>query len=224
MSLMVLPGDGSRNEKDNGVSGGRTVMSLRKQAQVWYLIMICLWDKGCPGGASGKEPACWCRRCKRLGLDPGVGKIPWGRTWPPTPGFLPGEPQGQRSLESYRPWSHRVEHNWSGMQNDSPHRSETEKGRCGKAPPSDLQFSWFILWFPRFPFVTNTPQSLFGADISSLEALEVCLVQTETCWIIQFTPYLKDSTKEKARCLIIFLLITCWNDNMLNILDSIKYI
>ena len=23
-----------------------------------------------PGGASGKEPACQCRRCKRLGFDP----------------------------------------------------------------------------------------------------------------------------------------------------------
>ena len=28
------------------------------------------------GGAGGKEPACQCRRHKRLGLDPWVGKIP----------------------------------------------------------------------------------------------------------------------------------------------------
>ena len=27
------------------------------------------------GGASGKEPACQCRRCKRVGLDPQVRKI-----------------------------------------------------------------------------------------------------------------------------------------------------
>ena len=29
---------------------------------------------------SGKEPACQCRRCKRGGFDPWVGKIPWRRT------------------------------------------------------------------------------------------------------------------------------------------------
>ena len=32
--------------------------------------------KGFPGGASGKEPACQCRRCKGLGSDPWVGNIP----------------------------------------------------------------------------------------------------------------------------------------------------
>ena len=30
---------------------------------------------GFPGGASGKEPTCQCRRCKRCGFDPWVGKI-----------------------------------------------------------------------------------------------------------------------------------------------------
>ena len=53
--------------------------------------------------ASGKEPACQCRRHKRCGLDPQVGKIPWRRTWQPTPVFLPGESHGQRSLVSYDP-------------------------------------------------------------------------------------------------------------------------
>ena len=28
---------------------------------------------------SGKEPVCQCRRCKRLGFDPWVGKIFWRR-------------------------------------------------------------------------------------------------------------------------------------------------
>ena len=31
-----------------------------------------------PGGASGKEPICQCRRCKRPGFDIWVGKIPGG--------------------------------------------------------------------------------------------------------------------------------------------------
>ena len=37
----------------------------------------------------------------RPGFDPWVGKIPWRRTWQPTPVFLPGESQGQRSLAGY---------------------------------------------------------------------------------------------------------------------------
>ena len=35
---------------------------------------------------------------------PQVGKIPWSRTWQPTPVFLPGEVHGQRSLVGYSRW------------------------------------------------------------------------------------------------------------------------
>ena len=31
------------------------------------------------------------------------GEIPWRRAWQPTPGFLPGESHGQRSLVGYGP-------------------------------------------------------------------------------------------------------------------------
>ena len=34
-------------------------------------------------------------------LETWVGKIPWRRTWQPTPVFLPGESHGQRSLVGY---------------------------------------------------------------------------------------------------------------------------
>ena len=50
------------------------------------------------GGASGKEPTCQCRRHKRHGFDPWVGKILWRRAWEFTPVFLPRESHGQRSL------------------------------------------------------------------------------------------------------------------------------
>ena len=59
------------------------------------------YSMGFQGGASGKEPACQCRRYKRPGLNPWVWKIPWRRAWQPTPVFLPGEPHGQRSLVGY---------------------------------------------------------------------------------------------------------------------------
>ena len=42
-----------------------------------------------------------CRRPKRLGFAPWVGKIPWRRAWQPTPVFPPGESHGQRSLVGY---------------------------------------------------------------------------------------------------------------------------
>ena len=60
-----------------------------------------------PRWHSGKETACQCRRYKRGGLDPWVGKIPWRRKWLPTPVFLPGEFHEQRSLADYSPWDHK---------------------------------------------------------------------------------------------------------------------
>ena len=38
--------------------------------------------KGFPSCASGKEPACQCRRHKRYGFNPWVEKIPWRRDRP----------------------------------------------------------------------------------------------------------------------------------------------
>ena len=59
---------------------------------------------GFPRGASGKESACPCRRCRRPGFDPWVRKIPWRRKWQPNPVFLPGKSHGQWSLAGHRPW------------------------------------------------------------------------------------------------------------------------
>ena len=46
---------------------------------------------GIPRWLRGKESACQYRSLRRHGFDPWVGKIPWGRKWQPTPGFLPRE-------------------------------------------------------------------------------------------------------------------------------------
>ena len=43
-------------------------------------------------------------QCRRPGVDPWVGKIPWRRERLPTPVILPGEFHGQRSLVGYSPW------------------------------------------------------------------------------------------------------------------------
>ena len=63
------------------------------------LYVLCMF--GFPCGASGKEPTCQCRRCKRRRFDPWVEKIHWRRKWQPTPVFLPGKSHGQRSLVGY---------------------------------------------------------------------------------------------------------------------------
>ena len=34
-------------------------------------------------------------------------EIPWGKKWQPTPVFLPGESNGQRSPVGYSPWGHK---------------------------------------------------------------------------------------------------------------------
>ena len=49
-----------------------------------YIFMCrCIYYMCFPSGTSGKEPACQCRRLKRCGFNPWVGKIPWRRTWNP---------------------------------------------------------------------------------------------------------------------------------------------
>ena len=50
-------------------------------------------------------------QCRRHSFHPWVWKIPWRREWQPTPVFLPGKSQGQRSLADYDPWGcKRVRH------------------------------------------------------------------------------------------------------------------
>ena len=63
--------------------------------------------KGFPGGPSGKEFTCQCRRHKTGGFHPWAGKIPWRQAWKLTPGFLPGETRRQRSLAGYGLWGHK---------------------------------------------------------------------------------------------------------------------
>ena len=54
----------------------------------------------------GKESGC---NAGDMGLIPVSGRnsIPWRRKGQPTPVFLPGEFNGQRSLEGYSPWCHK---------------------------------------------------------------------------------------------------------------------
>ena len=65
------------------------------------IFVVLKW--GFPGGTSGEEPSCQCRRQKGRGLDPWVGKIPQRRAWQLIPVFLPGESHGWGSMAGYSP-------------------------------------------------------------------------------------------------------------------------
>ena len=65
------------------------------------------------GGANGKESACQCRRHRRWGLDPWVGKFPWRRKWQPTPVFFLENPMNKGAWQVQSIGLQRVGHNWA---------------------------------------------------------------------------------------------------------------
>ena len=84
--------------------------------------MTTVWAR-LPWKLTGKESACQCRR---RGCDPWVGKMNWRRKWQPTPVFLPGKSQGQRSLAGCSLWGRkRARHDWVTKQ-PQPYEPEIE--------------------------------------------------------------------------------------------------
>ena len=69
----------------------------------WRAVISTRHLCGLPGWLSGKESACQGRRPR---FDPSSRNIPWRRQWQPSPGFLPGECHGQRSLVGHSPLGH----------------------------------------------------------------------------------------------------------------------
>ena len=71
--------------------------------KLWALCFISFNKKNTTTsqGASGKESACQCRRCR---FNPSARKIPWRGKWQPAPVFLPEKSHGLRSQAGYSPW------------------------------------------------------------------------------------------------------------------------
>ena len=92
-----------------GEPGGRPSMRSHRVGLDWRDLAAAAAgvSLGFPGGVSGKEPTCQCRKLKRCRFDPCIRKIPWRRAWQPTPVFLPGESQGWGSLVGYSLWGHK---------------------------------------------------------------------------------------------------------------------
>ena len=92
-------------------------------------------------GLSGKESICQCRR---PGFNPWVRKTPWKRKWWPTPVFLPGKSNRERTLTGYSPWG--CKRAW--------HNLETKQQKL----------KWKYVWKTSFPIIPqilkNSPASL----------------------------------------------------------------
>ena len=76
-----------------------------------------------------KNPPASAGRHERCGFDPWARKIPWGRAQQPTPGFLPGESHGQRSLVGYSPWGCK-ESDMTEQLSMQANSSNTNEARC----------------------------------------------------------------------------------------------
>ena len=92
-----------------------------------------------------KEPACQCRRHKKLGFDPRVWKIPWRRAWQPTLVLWPGESRGLSSLVGYSPWDRKeseatqvTEH----MGQDRIRQNQGRSGRTQRVSPVHVSLAW----------------------------------------------------------------------------------
>ena len=133
------------------------------------------WSNECgglPGGASGKELTCQCRRYKRCGFDPWVGKISWRRAWKPTPVFLPRKSHGQRILVVYSP----------NIPSDSftPH-----------SPPHDgfslalPNWSAWLLWSAktRSYLLLHSPVSFMAQMLYALNPSRPCSFETQKTFI-----------------------------------------
>ena len=90
--------------------------------------------------ASDKEPTYQCRRHKRCGFNPWVGKIPWRTKWQPTPVCLPGESHGQRSSAGCSPWG--CKESDTSEQLSIQYEAQTRKLTCPRSPKQALEDQW----------------------------------------------------------------------------------
>ena len=114
-----------------------------------------------PGGASGKEPTCQCRRLRKCRFNPWVGKIPWRRTRKPTPVFLPGESHGQRSLAGYI--VHRVTKGWTQLKQLTTHAF-----MLSGITSSPLTHTYKDPLWLHTVTVTNSQEGRFGSPLERL--------------------------------------------------------
>ena len=93
-----------------------------------------------------------CLQCTRSRFDSWVEMIPWRREWQPTPIFLPGKSQGQRSLAGYSPWGRWVGYDWETNTFTFFHHPaisvcRMKKKHLGDRPWSLTHYFWILMVF-----------------------------------------------------------------------------
>ena len=104
--------------------------------------------------SDSKESAC---NPADLGLIPGSGRPPGEWEWLPTPGFLPGEFHGQRSVVSLSPWGHKELDTTEPLTFIKYNRTDLETASAIDYPFGKL----FTLSKPQFPHLYNGDKSLY---------------------------------------------------------------
>ena len=127
----------------------------------WYLFAISRIVAGLPRWHHGEESTCQDKRCNRHGFYLWVGKIPWRRKWQPTPGFLPGESHGQRSLKGYSPWGRKESHSTDWL---STAETPAKKHGCWGAGELRVKYCYRIClgWQLFFWSLRNNLDGLLG--------------------------------------------------------------
>ena len=95
----------------HGLAHNSTQQNLVRRMNEWTnLEMDHKFPRLFPGDAAVKKPTCQCKRHKRHGFDPCVGKIPLKKrmTTHSPPVLLLGKFHQQRSLVGCSPWGHKV--------------------------------------------------------------------------------------------------------------------
>ena len=109
-----------------------------------FIVLLHMNKPQCrlPRWLSCKEYACQCRRHKRHGLDPWVGKIPWRRKGEPTPVFLPGKFCGQKVLAGVQHMGlQRVGHDLAAKQQTTAQRGEMPYPKLHSSECSECKIS-----------------------------------------------------------------------------------
>ena len=84
--------------------------SRKREALILWTLLTCEAMQASQVALVAKNPPANAGDLSDAGSDlsdPWFRKIPWRTKWQPTPGSLPGESHGQRSLAGYSPWGHK---------------------------------------------------------------------------------------------------------------------
>ena len=74
----------------------------------YFILRIQYIKLGLFGWLGSKESTSQCRRLRRCGFDPWVGKVPWRRKWQSTPIFFPAKSNNLSCRGTWRATVHGV--------------------------------------------------------------------------------------------------------------------